>query len=276
MSLVNRGKMEIKLGEYAIGNPTCLADPMLVSRTQDYRRHIAGRMVPLEPDHILKRFPPADYLVSVKVDGEFNVLVYGDGEAILCNPGGTVRAGLPLLKEAADLLKAAGFKKATIAGELFYTQGKGSRPRVHDVSRVARQPSSQSEIDGLHFAAFDIVEIDSKPYTESYSGIIKRLTELFKKGNRCSVVETIPLKDAEAIAKHHKKLVDGGAEGIVVRSETVGTFKVKTRHTLDAAVIGFTEGVDDRAGMVHDLLLATSTSSVTSAAASRPTIDAIS
>ena len=70
------------------------------------------------------------------------------------------------------------------------------------------------------------------------------------------MVETVPLKDGPAIEKQHKKWVDAGAEGAVVRSETVGTFKIKTRHTLDAVVVGFTEGTDDRAGMVHDLLLA--------------------
>ena len=62
--------------------------PMLVPRIQDYRRQIAGRMVPLEPDQIIKRFPAADYLVSLKVDGEFDMLVYQDGDAVLANPGG--------------------------------------------------------------------------------------------------------------------------------------------------------------------------------------------
>ena len=59
MSLINRGRMEIKLGEYAVGAATVLADPTLVARIQDYRRHIASRMVPVEPEQILKRFPAA-------------------------------------------------------------------------------------------------------------------------------------------------------------------------------------------------------------------------
>src|SRR3954452_13492324 len=107
MSLVNRGKLEIKLGEYAVGQTNALTDPLLVARAQEYRRHVAARMVPLEPDHILKRFCVADYHVSLKVDGEFNLLVYAEGEALLVNPGGTVRSGLPLLKEAVELLRAA-------------------------------------------------------------------------------------------------------------------------------------------------------------------------
>jgi hypothetical protein len=256
MSLINRGRMEIKLGEYAVGAATVLADPTLIARIQDYRRHIASRMVPLEPEQILKRFPAADYLVSLKVDGEFNVLVFADGLALLANPGGTVRIGLPLIKEAAELLQAAGISKAMIAGELYYAAAGGKRPRVHDVTRVARQPASQAELDGLRFAAFDIVELDGKPFAEPYTKVLARLTDLFCKGKRCGVVETVPMKDGPAIAAQHKKWVDAGAEGAVVRSETVGTFKIKTRHTLDAVVIGFTEGTDDRVGMVHDLLLA--------------------
>jgi len=47
-----------------------------------------------------------------------------------------------------------------------------------------------------------------------------------------------------------------GHEGVVARSETAGVFKVKPRHSLDLAVIGFTESTDDRVGMLHDMLLA--------------------
>jgi hypothetical protein len=256
MSLINRGRMEIKRGEYAVGAATVLADPTLVPRIQDYRRHIASRMVPLEPEQVLKRFPAADYLVSLKVDGEFNVLVFADGAALLANPGGTVRIGLLLIKEAADLLQKAGVRQAMIAGELYYAAGAGKRPRVHDVTRVARQPGSQAELDGLHFAAFDVVELDGKPQADPYPTVLARLRDLFAQGRRCGVVETVPLKDGPAIAEQHKAWVAAGAEGAVVRSETVGTFKIKTRHTLDAVVVGFTEGTDDRAGMVHDLLLA--------------------
>ena len=57
MSLVNRGRLDIKLGAYAVGTATALTDPLLVTRAQDYRRHTAGRMIPLEPSEILKRFP---------------------------------------------------------------------------------------------------------------------------------------------------------------------------------------------------------------------------
>jgi hypothetical protein len=256
MSLVNRGKLEIKLGSYASGTAAALTDPLLVTRAQDYRRHTSARMIPLEPGEIHKRFPAGDYHVSLKVDGEFSLLVYSGGEALLVNPGGTVRVGIPAVEEGAGLLKKAGVKTALIPGELHFTKASGRRPRVHDVSRVARQPGSQAELDQLGFAAFDILEIDGHPAGDAYSKTWERLAALFKGGKRAGVVEGEWLKDAAAIEALFRKWVEQGAEGAVVRSDSVGRFKLKPRHTIDAAVIGFTEGTDDRRGMIHDLLLA--------------------
>lgn len=256
MSLVNRGKLDIKLGKYATGVAASLADPLLASRAQDYRRHTASRMIPLEPGDILKRFGAGDYHVSLKVDGEFSLLAYSAGEALLVNPGGTVRVGIPAVDEAAALLKKAGVKSALIPGELHFTKASGKRPRVHDVSRVARQPGSQAELEQLGFAAFDILDIDGQPADPEFAKTLDRLNSLFKGGKRASVVEGVWLKDAAAIEAQFRKWVEQGAEGAVVRSDAVGRFKLKPRHTIDAAVIGFTEGTGDRRGMIHDLLVA--------------------
>jgi hypothetical protein len=256
MSLLNRGKLEIKLGEFAIGQTPALTDASFVVRAQDYRRHTAARMIPLETEDILTRLPPSEYHVSLKVDGEFNLLVYADGESLLVNPGGTVRVGLPLLKEAVALFKKAGVKKAILAGELHYEHAQGKRGRVHDVSRVARQPSTLEELNDLGFAAFDIVEVDGARATDGFEPTWKRLTGLFAGGKHCTVVESVWLKDAVDIEAQFRNWVEQGAEGAVVRSDAIGMFKLKPRHSIDVAVIGFTEGTDDRAGMVHDLLIA--------------------
>lgn len=255
MSLLNKSKLEIKLGEYAVGGAGALVDPLLVNVAQDYRRLTAQRMIPLEAEDILKRFPPAEYHVSLKVDGEFDILVYDEGEALTVNPGGTVRVGLPLHKEAAKLLAKAGVKKAILAGELYFQKDK--RARVHDVSRVARQPASQAELDCLAFAAFDIIQLEGVSYSAlPFADTFTKLTELLKGGKNVGVVETVMLKDSGGIDAQFRKHVEAGAEGTVVRSDTVGIFKLKPRHTLDAVVIGFTEGTDDRKGMIHDLLVA--------------------
>lgn len=255
MSLLNKNRMEIKLGEYAVGAASALVDPLLVTRAQDYRRQIAGRMMPLETEDVPKRFPAGEYFVSFKIDGEFDILVFADGESILVNPGGTVRSGLPVLKEASELLKAAGVKKAILAGEFHFLKS-GKRSRVHDVSRAARQPASQAELDALAFAPFDIIEIDGAPPPATYAQTWKKLTDIFKKSKRCEPVETHVVKDASEIEKRFRAWIEQGSEGAVVRNDALGLFKIKPRHTLDAVVIGFTEGTDDRQGMIHDLLLA--------------------
>lgn len=78
--------------------------------------------------------------VSQKVDGEFTVLVYRDGEACSINPGGTVRVGLPWLAKAAELFKNRSVTEAMVAGEL-YVARDDRRPRVHDVVTVPRHLS---------------------------------------------------------------------------------------------------------------------------------------
>jgi ATP dependent DNA ligase C terminal region/ATP dependent DNA ligase domain len=256
MNLLQRSRLDIKLGEYAIGTSVALNDPMILSRTQEYRRQAASRMAPLEVADIRKRLPAADYHVSLKVDGEFDVLVYADGEVATVNPGGTVRVGLPFMKEAADLFKKAGIKKALIAGELHYVRPDGKRPRVHDITRVARQPASLAELDGLRFTAFDIIEIDGAAPPAAFEQTWKRLCDIFGKGKLCNVVEAVWLKDSADVEKQFNKWVERGEEGAVVRSDAAGTYKIKPRHSIDAVVIGFTEGTEDRHGMVHDLLVA--------------------
>jgi ATP-dependent DNA ligase len=256
MPLLNKSKLEIKLGEYAVGGAAALVDPLLVNAAQDYRRLTAARMIPLEAEDIPKRFPAGDYHASLKVDGEFSILVFEHGEILTVNPGGTVRTGLAFHKEAAELLQKAGLKKAIFAGELYFAKEKSKRSRVHDVSRVAREAGSQTEVDALSFAAFDVIQIDGVPNALPFADTWKKLCELFQGGKNVHVVETVMLKDSGGIEQHFRKCVEAGAEGSVVRSDAVGLFKLKPRHTLDAVVIGFTEGTDDRKGMIHDLLIA--------------------
>ena len=138
--LIDPARVEFKLGRYGVGAAKDLKDPTLWQRTQEYRRLVGARLVPLDKRDLAGRLPAGEYHLSRKVDGEFAVLVFADGEALLVNPGGTVRLGLLLLAEAQKQLGRAGVKRALIAGELYYRHPSGARPRVHDVSHAARQP----------------------------------------------------------------------------------------------------------------------------------------
>ena len=253
---VNRAQIEIKLGSYGVCPASALTDPSLLPRVQDYKRQVSGRMIPLDRREISKRILPADYHASRKVDGEFTVLVYRDGEIFTVNPGGTVRVGLPFMTEAEQQLKAAGINQALICGELYVDHADNKRERVHDVIAFARSPQSQDDLNRLHFRTFDWLEIDSQS-PANFSEAWERLVKIFGKGKCCRPVDTQMAKNSADIEKMFVSIVEtDGAEGLVLRSETAGSFKIKPRHSLDAAVIGFTESTADRVGMMHDLLLA--------------------
>lgn len=254
--MIDKSRLEIKLGSYATGPGTALADTLLLPRVQAYRRGLGNRMIALDAKGAKDKIPAGEFLVSKKIDGEFNVLVFDGNEALLVNPGGTVRVGLPLLDEAAALLKKGGVKNAIIAGELHVRHADGKRARVHDVSRIARKPASPAEVAQLAFAVFDLIELDGDEIAGAFASTWKKIQSLFQGGDSVAPVETISTSGAKGVLEAFEKWVDAeGGEGVVARGDEGGWFKVKPRHTIDCAVIGFAEGTDDRAGMLHDMLL---------------------
>lgn len=254
--LLDLGRFEIKLGSYAVGPATAVNNPMATAVAQDFRRAAAARMIPLGKEDIRSKIPSSEYFVSRKIDGEFTVLMFEQDRAYSINPGGTVRIGLPWLEEAAQSLRAAGIRVARIAGELHVADGR-KRTRVHDVSTLARGPKSAEDLGKLCFAPFDVIEIDGQPATEHYADTLQTLEGLFGKTKLVRPVETEIAKDAAGIVRLFEKWVEADeAEGLVVRNDSVGQFKIKPRHTLDVVVVGFTESTDDRQGLLHDLLVA--------------------
>jgi hypothetical protein len=245
MSLIYADKMQTLLGSYAVGDASCLVDPSLVTLAQDYRRRAQARLQPLDAEGLKKLPPKQEFHVSRKIDGEFNLLVYRGGEAILVNPGGTVRAGLPVLKAWAEDLQRVIDRGAIVvlAGE-FFAQCKPGRERVHDVVRIARRPTDEYELQQLCFNAFDVV---AAPSFEA-AWYFLETNNLF----RPNTWGTVTGAELPAI---FEDVVAGGFEGLVLRSDQ-GSYKVKPRHSIDAVVVGFTECTGDRAGMIHDLLLA--------------------
>lgn len=255
--LIDPARVQWKLGRYGIAAARDLVDPTLWSRTQEYRRLVAARLAPIDRRDLKGRLPAGEYHLSRKVDGELAVLVFSGGEALLVNPGGTVRVGLPLLAEAQKQLGRAGVKTALIAGELYYRHPSGARPRVYDVSHAARLPADQAELDSLCFAAFDLIDLDGQPAPGRHADTFARLQKLLGGGQRVHPVEAATIKTVEEIEQYFTSWVEQqGGEGLVLRSDSAGSFKLKPRHTLDVAVVGFTESTDDRKGLLHDLLVA--------------------
>ena len=255
--LLDPSRVEIKLGPYGVAPATALEDTTLQPQVQDYRRLAGLRMYPLAKDDIRRKLPTAEYHVSRKIDGEFTVLVYRDGQALTINPGGSVRVGMPWLDEAVALFEKANVTEALIAGELYAERPDGNRPRVHDVVSAARQPQEQSDLDRLRFAVFDVISLNGQLLDDAFDQRWNEVVRVFDGGERVHPVQATRVSDADGVHALFEKWVEGeGAEGLVVRSDLAGLFKVKPQHSLDLVVVGFTESVDERQGMLHDLLTA--------------------
>ncbi|MFK7894019.1 MAG: hypothetical protein AB8B63_24605 [Granulosicoccus sp.] len=255
MSLLEKKQLKAWPGGYLTGNIDALKEEGLLAQVRMRRRQLSQMTTALDPQSAKRRIPDGQYHISRKVDGEFTCLVWRDGEIFTLNPGGTLRAAAPFMAEAAERLK--GVKSALIGGELYVQCGDGKRPRVHDVVRVARNPANAEEVAQLAFAVFDIYELDGDDLSVSYIDSLAMNEKLFATGELIHPVETVAGENARAVLKQFKQWVlEDGAEGVVARSPTAGVFKVKPRHSLDIAVVGFSEGIDERSGMVHDLLCA--------------------
>lgn len=254
--LMDPARLEIKLGTYAVANATSLADVTWHARAQEYRRQAAARMYPLAQADIPKRVAKSRYHVSKKIDGQFALLIYKNGQVATVNPGGTVRVGLPWQKEAAKLIEKTGVSFALVAGEVYLIgEGKGERTRVHDVTRALRQPEDESHLGRIQFGVFDVLVADDTAYT-AIEEVAPVVDQWFGKGKKCHAVPSVWMETAAEVAKQFDQWVEQEqAEGIVARSDSAGTYKIKPQHTLDTVVVGFTESSDERQGMLHDLLV---------------------
>jgi hypothetical protein len=253
---INKKKLTCKKGDYCTGKAVDLADPTWQVKAQEYRRKLSGSMRSLAAHDILD-IPRAKSLYAVrKYDGEFAYLFYDGEELISVNPGGTVRVGLPCYKEAEKQLKKAKVKSCVLAGELYALGDIGSRNRVQEIVKLLRNPSSDAELKRIGLAVFDVVDNNGK-LVETAAETFKLLDKWFGKGKLAHSAEHLVANKTDDISDAFTNWVIGeGAEGIVVRHDRLGYYKIKLRHNLDAAIIGFSEGSDKRKGMLHDLLVA--------------------
>ena len=185
----------------------------------NYKKNIAGKFVLVEGAKLKQRMDGERFYVTRKIDGHLQVLFYTDEQTLMLNANGKEKANnLKCIDLFTESLKQAGVKQAVIAAELYMPRQDG-RPRCGDVQAALADDAKR---DQLALAPFDIVELDSKEWTDEVKAI-------------------------------YEEWVEGeGAEGLVVHTDSNIVWKVKPRHTIDAAVIGYTMG--DRG--VRDLMMA--------------------
>jgi hypothetical protein len=253
---ISNKKLTCKRGDYCVGKAVDLADPTWQVRAQEFRRKLSASMRPLAA-HEIPDIPRAKSLyVMKKYDGEFTYLFF-DGESLMSvNPGGTVRVGLPCYKEAEKLLKKARVRSCVLAAELYALGDLGSRNKVQEIVKLLRNPSSEADLKRIGLAVFDIVDANGKE-VETAPETFKLLDKWFGKGKLVIAAEHIVANKPDDVSDAFTDWVIGeGAEGIVVRHDRLGYYKIKLRHNLDAAIIGFSEGTEKRKGMLHDILVA--------------------
>lgn len=252
----DKSRVTKKKGSYVTLKAADLADPSLHSRAQEYRRKLSGQMRALAGDTLFQLPKATGYYVTRKYDGEFALLVFDGEKLISVNPGGLARIGLPCFDEAEKLLKKVKIKSCLLGAELYLMSDTSKTNRVQGVIKILRSPASDAELKKVGLAVFDISQLNGKP-VESTKEVFSLLKTWFGKGKLVHPVEHVVADKLERVMELFNDWVVGeGSEGVVVRHDRAGWFKLKLRHNLDAAIIGFSEGTDDRKGMLHDLLVA--------------------
>ena len=253
---VDAKHLSCKKGDYCTAKAQHMRDPQWQVRAREYRRRLSGSMRPLAA-HDIQTLPKAKSMHVVrKYDGEFTYVVFDRKGIFSVNPGGTVRVGLPCYAEAEKALKKAKVRSAVLAAELYATGDLKGRNPVQEIVGILRSPKSAADLERVGMAVFDIVELDGEE-AASAADVFKRLKKIFPKGKLAHAAEHAVADKPETVEQRFAEWVlEQGAEGLVVRHDRLGYYKIKLRHNLDAAVIGFSEGTENRKGMIHDLLVA--------------------
>ena len=222
----------------------------------DYKKNIAGKFVLVEGAKLKQRIDGQRFAVTRKIDGHMQVVFYDGTQVFMLNASGKQRAeNLQCLDAFAEAMKAAGVKSATIAAELYLPRPDG-RPRCGDVPMALADDAKRDE---LCFAPFDIIELDGTPWkAEHYSETHNKLCTIFSDEKVKPVQMRNASNDDEVQEIYDEWVVGEGAEGLVVHSESPMVWKVKPRHTIDAAVIGYTISTplsgEQGGGRIRDLM----------------------
>lgn len=225
---------------------------MNMQKAIDYKKNIANKFMLIEGAKIRSRLMGEEFYVTKKIDGHLQCLFYKDGQSYMLNSNGKECAtDLDCLDTFSRKMQQSGVQSAMLAAELYLPCANG-RPRCGDVARALASTTLKKQ---LALAVFDIIEIDGEKVDyANYHQKHVRLLELFKQDSSlCHAVEMrCACGTTEVQMIYDEWVVKEGAEGLVVHSDAHVIAKIKPRHTIDAAVVGYTIG--DKG--VRDLMLA--------------------
>lgn len=233
------------------GDTSCLPSSY-ENRAQEYKRRISGCFVPITPSEMISKAATLPVYATKKLDGELAVIFFDGREIVIIGSNGTSRSGLPCTTKAREMLKKAKVTQAIIPAELYVKSSERERGfQVRQALGAGGDPAT------LCLAPFDIIELDGVNIAaHGYEEVHAALEKLFNGSELCQPVAMKKCASAlDLTALFNEWVTAGGAEGIVLRSTLPIIYKVKPKHTIDAAIIGFTEGDGDNRGKVRELLI---------------------
>ena len=231
----------------AVRNST-LSDVKLVQILADYRRRVASGYRALLPEDI-DSIPHGPSWVSTKLDGELWFLVKRSGWLALISPKGRVIHGdLAVINAAKDLPDGV-----IVAGELTVDTGK-KRARIGDLLATLAK-GNDAAASSIIFCGFDIIELNNAPFAQPYSERYQHLKLLLPETGSLHYVTSQVLNTPQDInTEFQSAVLDGQAEGLVVRHENGLIYKIKPQIHLDAAIIGYSVKTD-QPHLIRSMLL---------------------
>jgi ATP-dependent DNA ligase len=173
---------------------------------------------------------PIPCIVTPKLDGEFQVLLYRSGEAAMVNRWGRTR-DVPALRDLEGSLGKRGIVDAMMLAEL-HAMENGRPMRLPDLlHRRVADPES------LKLAIFDLVKVDGKDPPGDY---VWKMEEIGAWMNGSKRIYPIPYKVCATrieILTLYNQYIATGYEGIVARAQGK-MFKVKPIRSVDCVLTG--------------------------------------
>ena len=225
-----------------------LSDTHLVQTLADYRRRVAGGYRAVLPEDI-DSIPHGPSWVSTKLDGELWFLVKRSGLLALISPKGRVIHGdLPVFNAAKDLPDGV-----IVAGELTVDMGE-KRARIGDLL-AALAKGNNAAASSIIFCGFDIVELNNAPVAQPYSKRYQHLKSVLPEAGSLRYVTSQVLNNPQDInTEFQSAVLNGQAEGLVVRHENGLIYKIKPQIHLDAAIIAYSVKTD-QPQLIRSMLL---------------------
>jgi len=194
---------------------------------------VKGLKPKMKPVKSLREIP-LPCVATAKIDGEFQVVLYKDGEAVAINRWGRARSDLPALRELGEALKNRLVREAVFLAELYAVDGEGTPLPLPELLRRAKGGSR--DLDSLRLAVFDLLEVNGSKVGGDF---LFRISEAESWLKGCKLIRIIPYDSVESptqLEAFYNTYREMGYEGIVAHTD-IGIYKYKPVQTLDAVVI---------------------------------------